>query len=410
MRSSRSINTRGITLVEMLVVVSIMVLVMAIAIPVLRPALETRETRDAARSITAYFGAARFRALELRRPYGVMLERHSTVRNASVTLRQVEIPPSYAGDTYNTRVIVQWTGTVYRNGNYDNASNIDGDAGTNHLTTPGLPVVTVAVQSGTIAAATIRPGDLVRFSSQNFWFRILPFNYPPDVATFEDLPANPGFVDPARPMRAIVQAPPGTKLPWASPSPPLAFDIERQPYLSSTMNTFIASRTAEKPLLLPRSTTIDLSASGSEMTPAGFDFRDPSTGNAGPTDGPVVLIYSPDGNIDRVLIGGLQYRVTEPIYLLLGKRERMLMPDELPSPVSDGWAPTIDQWPNWLDTTNLWLVIHPQSGAIKVAENTYQDPPPHQAGVFEWDNWTTWGPKLYNARDLARSTDGLGGR
>lgn len=408
MRSSPYTNRAGITLVEMLVVVSIMVLVMAIAIPVLRPALETRETRDAARSITAYFGAARFRALESRRPYGVMLERHANIRNASVTLRQVEIPPSYAGDADNTRVTVQWTGTVYRNGVYDNSGNIDGDASTNYLTTPGLPVVTVNIHSGSCAPATIRPSDLMRFSSQNFWFRILPAGYPADVSTTED---GNGYVqfDGSHPMRAIVQAPPGTKLPWQITSPPLSFEVERQPYLSS-MGSFIASRTAEKPLLLPRNTTVDLSASGSETTPGGFDYRDPTTGNAGVTNGPVVVIFSPDGNVERVLVGGLQYRVTEPLYLMLGKRERMPMPDELPSPVSDGWAPTIDQWPNWLDTTNLWLVIHPQSGAIKVAENTYQDPPTHQAGVFEWDNWTTWWPKLYAARDLARTTDGLGGR
>ena len=63
---------RGVTLIELLVVVSIMLIVTVIAVPAMKPALENRKIREAARAVNVYLGSARNHAIELGRPVGVL--------------------------------------------------------------------------------------------------------------------------------------------------------------------------------------------------------------------------------------------------------------------------------------------------------------------------------------------------
>ena len=46
---------RGMTLVELLMVVAIMTILMAVAIPMIRPAFQDRQLREASRQINAFF-------------------------------------------------------------------------------------------------------------------------------------------------------------------------------------------------------------------------------------------------------------------------------------------------------------------------------------------------------------------
>ncbi|MFZ5831102.1 MAG: prepilin-type N-terminal cleavage/methylation domain-containing protein, partial [Planctomycetota bacterium] len=102
---------RGMTLIELLVVITIIVIVLGAALPALQPALEGRAVREAARSVSVYLGSARNRALETGRPCGVVLMR-AIEEGGCDRLSQVEIPPPYAGDTMESTVRVQATGTV----------------------------------------------------------------------------------------------------------------------------------------------------------------------------------------------------------------------------------------------------------------------------------------------------------
>ena len=65
---------RGMTLVELLMVVATMTLLMAIAIPMVRPAFQNRQLREAARQTNAFFAGAMARAGETGRPVGVWIE------------------------------------------------------------------------------------------------------------------------------------------------------------------------------------------------------------------------------------------------------------------------------------------------------------------------------------------------
>ena len=89
---------RAMTLVELLVVVAIMLMLAAVAIPAMRPSMEGRKTREAARAINVYLSSARNRAIESGRPVGVQIERDiaSNLSLAGVTLYQVEVPLPYS--------------------------------------------------------------------------------------------------------------------------------------------------------------------------------------------------------------------------------------------------------------------------------------------------------------------------
>src|SRR5688572_12398353 len=77
-RSHRLAKARGITLVELLVVVMIMVLLMSVAIPLLKQPLADRKLREAARQVTAFLQTAQAQAAERGRPVAVMFLRASS--------------------------------------------------------------------------------------------------------------------------------------------------------------------------------------------------------------------------------------------------------------------------------------------------------------------------------------------
>ena len=94
----------GVTLVELLVVIFIMLLITAITIPVIAPAMANRHVREAARMVDSYINGARTRALLAGHPVGVMLERQPNNPSACTTLSYCEQPDPYSGD-YTTSLI-----------------------------------------------------------------------------------------------------------------------------------------------------------------------------------------------------------------------------------------------------------------------------------------------------------------
>jgi len=103
---------RGVTLIELLIVILIMLLITAIVIPATAPALNGRRIREAARMLDVYINGARSRALQTGRSYGVMIER-TPVLNAGtgfatssmgIAVAYAEVPPQYSGDYGNSTI------------------------------------------------------------------------------------------------------------------------------------------------------------------------------------------------------------------------------------------------------------------------------------------------------------------
>ncbi len=312
---------RGATLIELIVVVSLLVILAAIAIPSLNLAVGHRGIREAARNLNVYLGAARNRAMATGRPVGVALQRFENEPNVCFVLDRVEGRPPYAGETVNSRARVR-AGAGGIQAEFDGGFN------------PGR----------------VRAGDRVQFDHQGPWYRIV--NLAGQTATL------------------TVSLADGQYLPWpadGSPSLPVPYQVQRQP-LTDDGGFYVAMT---RPVQLPIDSVIDLGFSGTESAETGFA----SGGNMSP----VVIMFSPSGGIDSIYVGGDRYPVTEPVFLLVGKRER------IPPGASE------DGRPNWQDLDNLWVAVSPQTGLV----NTVEVAP---------------GDTLAASRQWARQAETMGGR
>lgn len=326
--------SRAFTLIEMLIVITITLLLVAASLTTMRPALESRRTREAARAIDVYLGSARNRAMETGRPCGVMLYRFSSAIPGVMNAALSEQPPCYCGDTEQSTAQVTYTGGAL---------------------------------SATLCASDspykmLRSGDLVQFNCQGPRFSI----------------SNPNCTDKADKEYGFIQAPAtgnpwvlnldvaGQTVPWTAAAQTATYRIYRSP----------GSKLAASTLQLPAGATIDLDASGIDN---GVLF------NAG---GDPMILFSPNGSVDLVYLNNGANVVTQPIFLLVGKREK------IPAPVYVASNP--ETYANYRDVTNLWVVINPQTGMV------YTDYVGRNAGGVP--------TSIDEARQLARQAVGMGGR
>jgi hypothetical protein len=304
---------------------------------VMQFSVEDRRTREAARAINVYIASARNRAMETGRPCGVMLRRLSGQPLCVVGLEQVEVPPAYAGETLDAVARLQT----------DTVSN-------------GVATVTAQLTPD-INTELVSDGDLVQFNCQGPLYTIT-------ARTNSSLTLQITLL-------------PGQMLPWpnGTSSLPMPYQIIRRP-----------AKSAAAGLDLPARAVIDLEFSGTD---------DHSIGAANAS--PVWIMFSPTGALDRIYHGSETHLGTEPIYLLVGKQERVPA-----GSAEDGLA-------NWQDTKNLWVTLNPQTGLVITAENVPVDltrlpaalNPPFDSSKPEHLQWA-----LRQARELAQGGQSMGGR
>ncbi len=329
----------GVTLVELLVVIGILMVLATIAVPAMRPLTEARRIREPARSINVFFSRARNRAIERRRRCGVLLERLPQQPQACVVLRQVEVPPPYAGDLAETRIrLVPINGADGQAGWYVRFTFGEAYPLLSSLPQPPpRPPDSTDMSTDESWKYLVSAGDEIQFNFQGHVYRI---GFPgADKSELflqnDDLPYGPTNSDI---IAALNQGVP--------------FQVTRQPVVS-----------ADAPLQLSRGAVVDLGSSGTEAKPAGFFpvDADGDTTNGWQDDSPVIVLFGPGGAVDRLIVERQQHRVTGPIYLLVGKWERL--------PIEPGGTPqSEDGLGNWQDATNLWLALNSQTGLVTVSE------------------------------------------
>jgi prepilin-type N-terminal cleavage/methylation domain-containing protein len=348
--------SRGFTLVELLVVVTIMLLLVMVGVPAIRMPLESRRTREAARSLDVFISAARLRALETGRPAGVIFHRGlgpiggkvgaaQMAPNACIVCYQAEVPPPYAGDMTGETI----------------ALTPDSQSGAWKVTFP--------MGGGGNWPTLVHAGDLLQLNFQGFVYLI---GFPTGNAnvislTNTTLGGTISFGSPANTAAILARG--------------LPFQVFRQP-----------TRSSARPLQLPPGIVIDLDSSGTEDLSAAPPTNIPFGPSASTYD--VVVTFSPSGAVDRVWCDNISApnRLMQPLYLLVGKRERM----------SDV-TPPADNLPNWQDFKNLWMKINPQTGMLSTAELGWNvndkgeiapGPP----------------PTIFASRNTIRSRESMGGR
>ncbi len=356
----KPILRRGLTLIELLVVVSIMMLLVVVAIPRMRPAMETRRIREAARAINVYLCSARSRAIESGRPWGVRIVRDGSMALAGLRLIQVEVPPPYAGD-YDTSTII--------------------------VTPTGGPTCNVSFPMGEVPVADglVKTGDVLKLNFQGHQWQIT-------VSS-----ANVWML-----QSQTTANPPNTG------GNGVRFQVFRQPVTSSVA-----------PLQLPSSVVIDLWYSGTSSA----WFANSATGPTS-TPYPTIMFSSTGSVNQIAADTFAAQPAIEPIYLLVGRRDRVNpVPSDVltfnyqavtmgplitvyePRPVAE------DRLTNFRDQTNLWVAINPQTGYIVCAEMAIAPNVTDYQGNAVKDTTNTYYLfDVVGARAFAREFQSMGGR
>lgn len=291
------------TLIELLIVMGIMLVLVTLGAVNMQPEVERRRMREAARQVGVYIGSARSRAMETGRPCGVMIERVAADPRMGMVLHQVEVPPPYAGDTVNAQCIVKITA------NPKNLKTKYAELDV-QFSTPGL------------SPNIVKKGDLIQFNGQGPMYQITTDGNTTTAKVEIDLST-------------------GMSLPWPWPDPPspptwslpLSFKILRQPQKSGAA-----------PLQLPATVVMDLEWSGTDAVPQAF--KDLGSGN----DHTVKIMFSGSGAMEGYYLGADAYSGILPVYLLVGKRQRVLPGGLMPE----------DNLYNYQDFDNYWIAITPQ--------------------------------------------------
>ena len=103
---------RAVTLIELLVVITIILILLVLVARRLKPAIESRRVREAARAIAVYISSARNMAMSTGRPCGILF--------SPTKLQQIEAPTPYTGEFTSATATVSWnqsagTGGVFFN-------------------------------------------------------------------------------------------------------------------------------------------------------------------------------------------------------------------------------------------------------------------------------------------------------
>lgn len=376
----------GMTLIELLVVVTIVVLLVATSVPLMKPALEDSQLREASRQVNVFFTAVRGRAIQTRRPVGVMLQRRAPGENAVLDLSVVEEPHPFAGD------FIGATATL---------ADANGDGKVDSA-------VFSAAMNGSLPFL-VQVGDSIRFNYQGAYYEIVQIQNAganlPTTLTFKppSAIANQG-ADGAWGRAGVDDDNDGTvdnrsEAGWWNsddgPAPPLVgiavpYQVFRAPTKSSV-----------NPLQLAGGTCIDLEYSG--IGASGVDFNSALQNQIGSPPllnaQPVLIMFDPGGSVSLIytgvynnnsmtpaipLVGGLPQGT---IHLLIGRFDQTRLPPDATGNLPATSAPRT----NLSDTRNVWISIGDRTGAVTSSENAGDS-------------------VVANAREFARSGQGMGGR
>ena len=336
--NDRSIR-RGLTLVEMLVVIALVVTLTALAIPTVRILTRDVRVREAGRDLQAFLTDVQT-AARAEGQAGIWLERDPVSPNTALQVFRVKTPPPYMGDLYESRCDV-----------INDPTGILGPAGVfvDFLltTNPNVSLYTAADPiSGFFPDIQIdAKGPRYRISAVigsfnrggNTYHRVQLASYPHTTGSL----------------------PPGL-------STNLPFKIFGQPTKQNL-----------RQVTLPKQTYIDLGKSGFTPLDTTGDGLADTTGaelavNANDTaPGPVIIMFGSDGSVESLLTKQLTkvFPAGQSLFLLLAMDERgqtgefnpPLDVTAFPAYGTPGAYTTID------NLSNLWLVFG-RNGRVTLAD------------------------------------------
>ena len=103
-------TARGLTLLELLVTIMIMGIMIAVAVPVIRPPVDARSVKEAARMVSTALASARTKAIETGQSWGVEFTPFPSDPRQVGTLHFVRVTSPYTGTGENNVADGQWGG------------------------------------------------------------------------------------------------------------------------------------------------------------------------------------------------------------------------------------------------------------------------------------------------------------
>lgn len=241
--TTRRFCLRGLTLVELLVVMAILSMVTVATIPLMSPPTGDRKVREAARNVATTFELARARATETGRPAGVWFAPQNVGANGEVESYKLflcDVPPPYAGDTTTSSATIQNSGA------------------------------NVTLNNSGSASSLVKYGDRIRFNYRGPYYRITGGSDGNNISG--------GTI-----TIAINQAPDFAPAPAEGNNIP--YEIIRQPVKSSITPTLLATNAP--------ASVVDLTKSG--HGPDNTEFGNNQAGK------PVIVTFAPSGQVHQVI-------------------------------------------------------------------------------------------------------------
>jgi type II secretory pathway pseudopilin PulG len=312
-RKLRQQSTRAMTMIELLVVITIIMVLTSVMIPTIRYQYRNRALREAERQLNAFIGSAQARAQQLGRPVGIWIERVNDgdpmiSANHSVSVYLAEVPLPYSGYLRNSFVELTPAGVLI-------FKILVG------YTTNGLPTYNLDPILKNATNRLINNGD--KFKIQ--------FNY---RGPYYDAIRN------GNNYRLVLNQRHGRRPEANFGNLSMPYQIQRLP-----------KKSFSPPLNLPVGTVIDLSVSGTMA--GGNEFRTTNTSN-GRT--PVIIMFHPSDGVANIVSNGNTYPPMGWIHLLVGRQNQVYPSNQfLDEETEKG---------NVMDMANRWVSIDHRTGSI----------------------------------------------
>lgn len=338
---------RGMTLVELLVVIAIIGVLAVAVLPNVTNTAETRRSREAARIVSSFIAKAQSRAIGRREWSGFTMGAPTTTPSyAAIDLFLADVPSVYRGDTVPATLTI--TGSLSQS--IRMATGMQGQ-------------LTLSGSTG----ANVLAGDLIRFAGSGPWYEITgsltgtsisfqPRGYNSGSAALECI-GNELHNTPWPPLSA----------PLASGTTPLSFEIMRQPVSIGS------------PVTLTDGRVVDLYWSG--VGPPWLKLGSTTlTGTYQRFGTSTTVLFDGTGRLRKVICRPATPTspsvVTGPVYLLVGRADRVNNISYVPNPDDVSGA-------NWQYPDSFWVAIDPATGVVKTAESAFFGEDDNRNGVLD---------------------------
>lgn len=347
-RRMKARSLQGVTLVELLIVMSIIVLLATLTLPSFRSMLQDQKVTQATRMVQTMIESAKSRAIANGRPVSVIFERITTdptatpsfnliPDNTSTRISLGEVFPPYEGD---------WAGATG-----DLADMVGSDGVPDTLNIELAKVASLYDATASTFTGMVDEGDLLQLGDHSQLFTITGLGKTGNVVHISF--ANPpvGF--------------PVTDALWFGNTADLRFRMIRRPTKSLSGSTE-----------LPRGMCVDLSHSG--YGTSGDQFAVPARTPPTFPDvyGPLMVVFNARGTLDgayyisHTSTGYAMTMLTAPgvCHLLVGRVEQV-------EPTGTVFGSDRDRFkPNLYDEANFWISINPYNGSIYSSPNATGSP------------------------------------